>query len=85
MAITNSFLAFFLSYYDSYSLYGEEDPEVLEVIRFLLDNKAKINKRYYMVDWAKNQTPLEFARAQKGSFPELYKLIEKYKDNPDNN
>ncbi len=84
MAITNSFLAFFLSYYDSYRLYDEEQ-EVLEVIKFLLDNKAKINKRYYMVDWAKNQTPLEFARAQKGSFPELYKLIEKYKDNPDNN
>lgn len=87
-AIKNSFLALFLSYYDvytTYSAYGDEDPNVLEIIRFLLDHKAKINKSYYMVDWAKMQTPLEFARAQKGSYPELYELIEKYKDNPDNN
>ncbi len=66
------------------SLYQKNESE-LETIDFLLKKGAKINKPFYnFFSRKKPQTPIKFVTTYKEIHPELYNLLEGYKNNPNN-
>lgn len=56
----------------------------IAIIKLLLEHGAKINTQYFEVNSGSLATPLEFVEKNKDQYPELYELIQNYKNSTNN-